>query len=229
MSRWLTRIAAVTGVAILSLTLTSCTSVAALVGFAPIDQASQVSATAAPTATAAPLVFDSVFTDMGSIHPTIQLAPQLELQLDMWTEQKTHEWYTDSDKRFSFVISVFDRAQAPEAPFGTKRHVYMSNITVTATTTTASGASTTPFVLNVNPIAATLDPEALTGPGGLLVTSPKGGFQLESNPIGILTPDTYGLTLDFAMTIAGEATAGGGATVTQIVHQAIPVAIFKRM
>ena len=63
--------------------------------------ASQVVATQAPTTTAAPLQYNSVFTDMGSIHPTTMIGTQLELELDMWTEQKTHEWYPDNEKLFS--------------------------------------------------------------------------------------------------------------------------------
>jgi hypothetical protein len=214
------------GLTVLALGLTGCSSFMPLIGAQPVQQNIAVTT---PTPTATPeLVFDSVFTDMGSIHPTLMIGTDLELQLDMWTEQKTHEWYTDSDKLFSFVISVFDKAVPAEAPFATKRQVFMSNISVTATTSTTSGASVSPFVLDTDPTLVTLDPEALRSDSGLLITSPKGGFQLESNQIGQLSADTYGVILDFAMTISSESVAGTGGYSTQVVHLPVPVAIFPR-
>jgi hypothetical protein len=214
------------GLAAVALGLTGCSSIMPLMGTQPVPQNVAVTT---PTPSAAPeLVFDSVFTDMGSIHPAQMIGADLELQLDMWTEQKTHEWYTDGDKLFSFVINVFDTAVAADAPFATKRQVFMSNISVMATTETSSGASVSPFVLDTDPTLVTLDPEALRSDKGLLITSPKGGFQLESNQIGELSDDTYGVTLDFAMTISSESIAGSGAYTTQIVHVPVPVAIFPR-
>jgi len=215
------------GLSFLALGLTGCSALAPLMGTQPIQQNVAV---VTPTPTPTPeLVFDSVFTDMGSIHPTLMIGPELELELDMWTEQKTHEWYTDSDKLFSFVISVYDRSVDADAPFESKRHVYMSNISVMATTSTTSGSTVSPFVLNSDPLLVTLDPEALRSDQGLLITSPKGGFQLESNQIGEVSDDTYGVTLDFAMTISSETTAGTGTYGTQVVHVPVPVAIFPRI
>jgi len=213
------------GLALIAFGMTGCSAITPFLGTQPVQNV----AAAAPAPSATPdLVFDSVFTDMGSIHPTLMIGTDLELQLDMWTEQKTHEWYTDSDKLFSFVINVFDRSVSADAPFSTKRLVYMSNISVTATTSTTSGASVSPFVLDTDPLLVTLDPEALRSADGLLITSPKGGFQLESNQIGTVSSDTYGVTLDFAMTIATESAAGSGGYTTQVVHVPVPVAIFPR-
>jgi hypothetical protein len=212
-------------VPLLVLGLSGCAT-GSMFGSSPIDAAA-VSTSSTPTPSASPLEFNSVFTDMGSVHPTQLIADRLQLELDMWTEQKTHEWYYDSDKKFSFVIDVTDQSQTEDAPFATKRLVYMSNLTVTATTTTTSGTIETPLVLSVDPIAATLDPEALSSSYGLLITSPKGGFQLESQTIGTLAPDTIGLNLDFAMTLTSESSAASGAFVTQTIHQTVPVAIFS--
>jgi hypothetical protein len=210
---------------LLILGLTGC-STGSMFGTSPMDAVSATGSTS-PTPSAAPLEFNSVFTDMGSVHPTQLIGDRLQLELDMWTEQKTHEWYADSEKLFSFVIDVTDLAQPEDAPFATKRLVYMSNLTVTATTTTTSGVVETPLVLSVNPIAATLDPEALSSVHGLLITSPKGGFQLESKSIGVLAPDTIGLNLDYSMVLTSETAAGSGAYVTQTIHQSVPVAIFS--
>lgn len=175
------------------------------------------------------LQFASVFTDMGSVHPTVDIADQLQLKLDVWTEQKTHDWTPLADKRFSFVIGVYDNRVPAEATFDQKRRVYMSNLTVTAKTSTASGMVEVPYTLNTDPLKVTLDPEALRSDQGLglLITSPKGGFQLESQQIGVLADDTQGVMLDFAMQVSFETSPLSNTYTTQIVHQYIPVAIFS--
>jgi hypothetical protein len=175
------------------------------------------------------LQFASVFTDMGSVHPTVDIADKLQLKLDVWTEQKTHDWTPMADKRFSFVIGVYDNKVSAEAPFDQKRRVYMSNITVTAKTSTVSGTVETAFNLNADPLKITLDPEALRSEQGLglLITSPKGGFQLESQQIGVLADDTQGLMLDFAFQVSFETAPLANTYMTQVVHQYVPVAIFS--
>ncbi|GAA2221720.1 hypothetical protein GCM10009851_00230 [Herbiconiux moechotypicola] len=192
-------------------------------------QTGTTSGTTSDSATSAELQFASVFTDMGSVHPTVDIADQLALQLDVWTEQKTHDWTPLADKRFSFVIGVYDNRVPAEASFDQKRRVYMSNITVTAQTTTASGTVETPYTLNTDPIKVTLDPEALRSDQGLglLITSPKGGFQLESQQIGVLAGDTQGVMLDFAMQISYENAPLSNTYTTQVVHQYVPIAIFS--
>jgi len=222
----LPRIATAGLVALLTVGLTGCSSTG-LFGESPLGGSADTS-TPTSTPTVEPLVFDSVFTDMGSVHQNQMVANQLQLQLDMWTEQKTHEWYTDAQKKFSFVIDVTDLTTTTDAPFATKRQVFMSSLSVTATTTTDSGVVETPLVLSVNPVEATLDPEALTSAYGLLITSPKGGLQMVDNIIGPLAADTYGLTLDFSMIISAEAVAGTGSYVTQTIHQTVPVAVFSQ-
>ena len=211
--------------------LSGCSTVMPLLGLqaAPKDPGSnQAAADAANAVTDQSLKFASVFTDMGSVHPTTDITDGLELKLDVWTEQKTHDWYYDADKRFSFVIGVYDNRVAAEAPFDQKRRVYMSNITVTAKTSSASGTVETPYVLNTDPLKVTLDPEALRSDQGLglLITSPKGGFQLESQQIGVVAPDTDGLMLDFAFQVSYETAPSSNAFTTQVVHQYVPVAIF---
>jgi uncharacterized protein YceK len=212
--------------------LSGCSTIMPLFGIQPTPgAASGVDSTTTDvgaSANDASLQFASVFTDMGSVHPTIDLAPNLQLKLDVWTEQKTHDWTPLADKRFSFVIGVYDNNVPAEATFDQKRRVYMSNITVTAKTSTASGTVETPYVLNTDPLKVTLDPEALRSDQGLglLITSPKGGFQLESQQIGVVAADTQGLMLDFALQVSYETSPGSNAYTTQVVHQYVPVAIF---
>ncbi|MGA1837085.1 hypothetical protein VD659_09150 [Herbiconiux sp. 11R-BC] len=211
--------------------LSGCSTIMPLFGLQPTAAPAGSSSTNPPAAAASDstLQFASVFTDMGSVHPTVDIADQLQLKLDVWTEQKTHDWTPLADKRFSFVIGVYDNRVPAEASFDQKRRVYMSNISVTAKTSTVSGAVETPYKLNTDPLKVTLDPEAMRSEQGLglLITSPKGGFQLESQQIGVLADDTQGLMLDFAMQVSFETSPLSNTYTTQIVHQYIPVAIFS--
>ncbi|MGD8194718.1 hypothetical protein ACEXQB_009510 [Herbiconiux sp. P18] len=221
--------------------LSGCSTIMPLLGVQPTQAPGAAGASAGSTSadstatdlsantTDQALQFASVFTDMGSVHPTVDIADKLQLRLDVWTEQKTHDWTPMADKRFSFVIGVYDNKVAPEAPFDQKRRVYMSNITVTAKTTTASGTVETPYALNTDPLKITLDPEALRSEQGLglLITSPKGGFQLESQQIGVVADDTQGLMLDFAFQVSFETAPLANTYMTQVVHQYVPVAIFS--
>lgn len=141
--------------------LSGCSTIMPLFGLQPAPSnpnSTQGASDPASSTVDQSLQFASVFTDMGSVHPTVDIADDLELKLDVWTEQKTHDWYYDADKRFSFVIGVYDDRVPAEAPFDQKRRVYMSNITVTAKTTSASGTVETPYVLNTDPLKVTLDP-----------------------------------------------------------------------
>jgi uncharacterized protein YceK len=219
--------------------LSGCSTIMPLFGIQPTpgaagaangsDSADSTTADLGANTQDASLQFASVFTDMGSIHPTTDIADQLQLKLDVWTEQKTHDWTPMADKRFSFVIGVYDNKVPAEASFDKKRRVYMSNITVTAKTTTASGTVETPYALNTDPLKVTLDPEALRSEQGLglLITSPKGGFQLESQQIGVVADDTLGMMLDFAFQVSYETAPLANTYMTQVVHQYVPVAIFS--
>jgi uncharacterized protein YceK len=228
-----------TAVVATALALSGCSTIMPLFGIQPTSPAGAAKAgttgaagtAASDSATASGLQFASVFTDMGSVHPTVDLGEQLQLQLDVWTEQKTHDWTPMADKRFSFVIGVYDRRVPAEAAFDQKRRVYMSNITVTAQTSSASGTVETPYVLNTDPLKVTLDPEALRSEQGLglLITSPKGGFQLESQQIGVLAADTQGVMLDFAFQVSFENAPLSNTYTTQVVHQYVPIAIFSEV
>ncbi len=225
-----------TAVVATALALSGCSTIMPLFGIQPtpaVQGAGTDASTGATSnqATATDLQFASVFTDMGSVHPTVDIADQLQLKIDVWTEQKTHDWTPLADKRFSFVIGAYDNRVPAEATFDQKRRVYMSNITVTAQTTTASGAVQTAYTLNTDPLKVTLDPEALRSEQGLglLITSPKGGFQLESQQIGVLADDTQGVMLDFALQLSYENSPGSNTYTTQIVHQYVPIAIFSEV
>jgi len=219
-----TRVGSVAAVGILALSLAGCSTGGML--FGESSSASETTPTPTPTATTIP--FESEFTDMGSVHYPTMVAAQLQLDLDMWTEQKTHEWTADSDKLYSIVINVTDLTVPATAAFATKRQVFMSNLSISYVPTMANGdkGSSVPL-LTVNPVTATLDPEALRSDQyGLLITSPKGGFQMESNEIGDLADDVTGITLSFAMTITAESAGGSNTYITQPFVTPVEVAIF---
>jgi hypothetical protein len=222
MSSRFSRVGTIAIVGLMAASLSGCAAVGSVFGLVP---ASEVTATPTPTATVAP--FESEFTDMGAVHPASLIGTSLNLNLDMWTEQKTHEWTANSEKLFSLVIDALDTTVPAEAAFALKRQVFMSNVTVTGTPVTADGTEGTPIpLINVDPIAATLDPEALRSVYGLLITSPKGGFQLESTDIGPLEDGVTGIIIDVKMTITAESAGGSAAYAAQVVEQQIPVAIF---
>ncbi|MCS5733288.1 hypothetical protein [Herbiconiux daphne] len=222
-----------TAVVATAVALSGCSTIMPLFGIQPTPAGRPSTTTTEADAAAADqaLQFASVFTDMGSVHPTVDITDQLQLKLDVWTEQKTHDWTPMADKRFSFVIGVYDNRVPAEASFDQKRRVFMSNLTVTAKTTTTSGTVETPYLLNTDPLKVTLDPEAIRSEQGLglLITSPKGGFQLESQQIGVLADDTEGVMLDFAMQISFETSPLSNTYTTQVVHQYVPVAIFSEI
>lgn len=194
---------------------------------APTPSASG-SSSPAPTATCDNFGFTSVFSAFGTVNYTLILAPGLTLTLNMYTEQKTHEWYFDTDKQLSYSINVVDSHAAERDPFVDKRRVYMSRIVVNADTVEKDGQTTAAYTLDADPRTITLDPEALQSKKyGLLITSPKGGLLYEHTKIGVLPDDTYGLNLDFELTISSESTKGSNRYHTETYPITLPIAIFS--
>ena len=60
----------------------------------------------------------------------------------------------------------------------------------------------------------------------MLVTSPKGAFELRNQKIGTVSADTIGITLTLTATVSIETAAGSGVYVDQQVVQQVPIAIF---
>lgn len=208
------------------------TTLAACDGFTPPGwvaetPASTATGSATPTATCSTFGFESVFSQYGSVHYTLILAPGLTLYTDMWTEQLTHDWTATSDKQLNYVINVVDTHANEDDPFSDKRKVYMSELSVTANTVQKSGATTAAYKLDDDPRDITLDPEALQSKKyGLLITSPKGGFQYEKTEIGQVPDDTYGLNMDFALTMSTQTAKGSKKYTTDTYTFTLPIAIF---
>jgi hypothetical protein len=211
--------------ATLALVLSGCES---FVGFEdPQAAPATVTATPSPTPTCNNSPYESVFSNFGTVHYTRELADDLTMDLDMWTEQLTHEWYPETEKQLNFVINVFDTNAEEDDPFKLKRKVYLSEIVIEANTVTTSGQTETVFSQDLDPIEATLDPEALTSKYGLLITSPKGGFQRLDNVLAPSTlPDTIGINMDFNLTISSQVELGEKKYKTRVYTVQLPVTVF---
>lgn len=206
------------------------------ISFFPSQQPATVQTTPANPATESALpsvcgnyTFDSVFSAYGSVHYTLLLADQLTLYLDMYTEQKTHEWFPSTKKDLSFTIRVVDSSVPLRAKFALKRRVYMGQITIDATTQNAAGQSgINAYSLNADPRAVTLDPEALQDKVyGLLITQPKGGFELDHIVLKAMPSDTVGFNMNFTMQLSAETVHGSKKYATHLYSVTLPVAVFS--
>lgn len=188
-------------------------------------------ATPAAPAAVAPTesVFDSQFTDDGTYQSHIDLNG-VDFVLTIWPTKstpRTHEWYPLGNKFFSFTLTAYDLDRGLRDKFATKRKVYLSRIRVSAKTVTQSGTVETPYLLSSPAARITLDPEPVTSKYGMLITSPKGAFELRNQKIGDLAPDTHGLTLSFEATVSIQQAAKSKSFDTQTIHEDVPITIFK--
>jgi hypothetical protein len=230
MSRRPIRIAAAIAAAALAVTLSACDTFGPLPGS---EQAESVAPTPTPTETCGNFGFESVFSAYGTIYQSMEVAPNLTLYLNMWTDQKTHDWYYDTPgKQVHAVLNVIDSAVPLEAPFAQKRKVYMSDYGLDVTTVTSDGSpSVTTYTERSNPRDLTLDPEALHhGRDQLLITSPKGALNL-MYPVDIdkgmlMTESTIGLNVRFSFTLHSRDVISSKAYSTRPYTMDVPIAIF---
>ncbi|MDM4763788.1 hypothetical protein QT381_12295 [Galbitalea sp. SE-J8] len=182
----------------------------------------------APTSSCSNFGYDSLFSQFGTVKYSYVLADNLTLYLDMWTEQPTHSWYADTPKKLTYTIQVVDSNARPEDAFKFKRKVYLSAMHVTATTVEKDNQSTVAYELDKKPAEVTLDPEALQSKKyGLLITSPKGGLLYQNTEIDAVPDDTYGLNLDFQLTVNAQAKLASKSYDTSRIDIALPIAIFS--
>ncbi|WP_317698599.1 hypothetical protein [Aeromicrobium sp. REDSEA-S32_B7] len=139
---------------------------------------------------------------------------------------RTNEWYPLGDKYFSFTLQAYDLSRRLRDPFRTKRRVYLGKIQVSSATTTSSGEVENPYTLDADARRITFDPEPVASRYGMLITSPKGAFELRNQKIGPLAADTKGVTLTFKATVWIQRRAGSREYVPELVTQEVPIAIF---
>ena len=208
---------------VLALLLSSCALWDAL---APADEE-------VPTAEGlgeAASMFDSQFTRDGTFQSHIDV-DGVDFVYTLWPTKstpRTNEWYPRGDKFFSFTFQAYDLDRRLRDPFATKRKVYLDRIKVTSRTTTVGGGPVQrPYRLDASARKITFDPEPVATERGMLITSPKGAFELRNQRIGSMSLDTRGLTLSFSAVVWIQDRAGSDSFSRREITQDVPIAIFE--
>ncbi len=234
-NRVIRRVAA--GAAVLALgasALTGCQQVSAAIdAFQATAPGANGAATTPPmpTSSSAPVSmdFDSRFSYDGSVSLSTDVAPDLEVRLDVWAAdpKRTREWTTQNEKVIGYAINVYDHRVDEKAVLTQKRRVYISSISITSQTAQSSGMVQQPFQFSADP--RTLVPQdTLRSDRGLLLNSYQGGLLVPQTTIFTLPADTYGITLQFAFAVSVEGTANDDASFAQqTVYEYLPIAIYN--
>lgn len=180
--------------------------------------------------TAEEVPFNSEFSRDGT-YQSHQIINGIDFVYTLWAAKTTprmQQWYAAGDKYFSFTFQAYDTRQRLRDPFRTKRRVWLDRIRVTSITSTESGAAESPYRLNEYAADITFDPEARQlRPYGMLVTSPKGAFELRNQVIKTMAEDTEGITLSFTATVHVQDGAGSRNYSKRVIRQEVPIAIFE--
>lgn len=183
---------------------------------------------AAPSAS--PATYNSQFTRDGTFQSHIKI-DGVDFVYTLYPTKstpRTNEWYPKGNKFFSFTFQAYDLDQAIRDPYSTKRKVYLGGIRVTSITKTSDGGKTQhPYELAALAQRITFDPEPLTSKYGMIITSPKGAFELRNQRIGPMSPDTRGVDLMFTATVRVQRRAGGMVYDRRVIRQRVPIAIFE--
>lgn len=199
-----------------------------IVGIGTNDDPSSSPTTAVPSAKATPY-YDSQFTRDGTFQSHIKI-DGVDFVYTLYPTKstpRTNEWYPRGNKFFSFTFQAYDLNRAIRAPFATKRKIYLSDIAVTSRTKTVDGGRTQhPYKLSAIAKNVTFDPEPLTTQYGMIITSPKGAFELRNQKIRPTSMDTRGIDLKFTATVHIQRAPGSASFYERKVRQSVPVAIF---
>lgn len=214
------RVAAVAAVLIAFTTLTACSL---------SDFSSAETPQASPTPTPSPTpTFDSQFTRDGTFQSHVDI-DGIDFVYTLWPTKATPQtnlWFPKGNKHFSFTLQAYDMDRKLRDKFKTKRKVWLDRITVDSETLTKSGAVERPYELNSKAARITFDPEPVTDKHGMLITSPKGSFELRNQQIGDVAMDTKGINLIFRSTVWIQRSAGSKSYYQETIRQSVPIAIF---
>ena len=197
------------------------------------DPEPEPSASPPTSATVDEPTVDSQFTRDGTFqsHISIKGAPGIDFVYTMYPTKatpRTNEWFPKGKKYFSFTFQAYDLDQPLRAPFASKRLVYLDSVRVTSATITSEGGRTQrPYQLDVVAADATFDPEPVKTKYGMLITSPKGSFELRDQTIGPMSLDTIGVDLTFRSVVHVQASPGSARYVERVVKQVVPITIFS--
>jgi hypothetical protein len=182
---------------------------------------------ASPSASATP--YESEFTRDGTFQSHIEI-DGMDYVYTLYPTKatpRTNEWYPKGKKYFTFTFQAYDLDRDIRDPFSTKRKVYLDRIKVTSSVKTSQGTNDEhPYELNAIAKEVTFDPEPLSTKRGMLITSPKGAFELRNQTIKPTAPDTIGIDLTFTATVYVERRAGSGTFDRKTIKQRVPIAIF---
>jgi len=209
---------------VLSVALSSCS----LFDTSDSKGPSSPSATPSPTASATP--YDSQFTRDGTFqsHIDVNGVDFVYTLYPTKSTPRTNEWFPRGNHFFSFTFQAYDLDRRLRDPFRTKRRVYLDHIRVTSVTKTAKGVGKGhPYRLDAVAKEITFDPEPLSTRYGMMITSPKGAFELRNQKIREMSLDTIGLDLTFSATVWIQKRAGGTEFYKREIRQTVPIAIFK--
>ncbi|MFT4189653.1 MAG: hypothetical protein QM621_13890 [Aeromicrobium sp.] len=173
----------------------------------------------------------SMFTDNGTFmsHTTID---GIDFVLTMYPTDATpytHEWYPKGDKFFTMSMTAYDTDRDERDPYATKRMVFFERLTITSVAVDADGETVglEPYRLDEQPARITFDPEPLADPQyGMVITSPKGAFELRDQVIGDLDPSVRMVTLQFRADVWAQNTAGSAELNRHTIDVEIPIVIF---
>lgn len=214
------RLAALAALLLALAVLSACS----LSEFSPTEEAKP-----APTPTQTPTPrFASQFTDDGTFQSHIDI-DGVDFVYTVWPTKatpRTNLWFPQGNKYFSFTLQAYDLDQELRDKFKTKRMVWLDRIRVDSDTVTKSGAVERPYSLNSKAARITFDPEPQKNKYGMLITSPKGSFEIRNQVIGNLAMDTAGVNLTFRATVYIQRSAGSKSYYKETIRQKVPIAIF---
>ncbi len=186
--------------------------------------------TAQADPTVAPMPFNSEFSRDGTFQSHI-LIDGIDFVYTFWAAKTTPrmaEWHPKGDKYFSMSFQGYDTRRRLRDPFRTKRLVWLERVQVTSQTSTSSSTTESPYNLDEWAPDITFDPQARTrGRMGMLITSPKGAFELRNQVIKDMADDTEGITLNLRAVVHIQARAGAKRYVKREVTLQLPIAIFE--
>ncbi|GAB2885522.1 hypothetical protein [Nocardioides pacificus] len=193
------------------------------------DDEAEPAPPAASATTTPQTPYNSQFTRDGTYQSHIDVEG-LDFVYTLWPTKstpRTNEWYPRGNKFFSFTFQAYDLDRPLRAPFASKRRVYLGNISVRSKTIRTKGRSESPYRLNADAKKITFDPEPVATDYGMLITSPKGSFELRNQRIRPTALETVGLKLTFRATVWIERSAGSDAYRKTVITETVPIAIFS--
>ena len=225
MTRTRPRLAVAAGLVAVLLALTGCSAIDNLT-----SSSDGPSESASTSPTASPTPYESQFTRDGTFqsHIDVNGVDFVYTLYPTKSTPRTNEWYPKGPKYFSFTFQAYDLDQDLRDPFKTKRLVYLDRIQVTSTVKLIGGGTSSeePYKLDAIAKNVTFDPEPVSTKYGMLITSPKGAFELRNQKIKPTSMDTKGIDLHFAATVWIEERAGSDTYYKRTIKQTVPIAIF---